>query len=53
MSGIFGAAGATLLFPGEDLWNRDEFPLLAREFMVMGAVVIATGIAFAIKAGRW
>ena len=53
MSVIFGAAGATLLFTGADLWGRDQFPLLAIEFMVMGAVVIATGIAFAIKAGRW
>ena len=53
MSVIFGAAGATLLFTGADLWGRDELPLLAIEFMVMGAVVIATGIAFAIKAGRW
>ena len=53
MSVIFGAAGATLLFTGADLWNRDEFPLLAIEFIVMGSVILATGIAFAIKAGRW
>ena len=53
MSVIFGAAGATLLFTGADLWGRDEFPLLAIEFIVMGSVILATGIAFAIKAGRW
>jgi hypothetical protein len=53
MSVIFGAAGATLLFTGADLWGRDEFLLLAIEFIVMGSVILATGIAFAIKAGRW
>ena len=34
MSVIFGAAGATLLFTGADLWGRDEFLLLAIEFIV-------------------
>ena len=41
MSVIFGAAGATLLFTGADLWGRDEFPLLAIEFIVMGSVILA------------
>jgi len=53
MSVIFGAAGATLLFTGADMWGRELYPILARQFIVLGTVVLGASILFLSKAGRW
>lgn len=53
MSVMFGAAGATLLLTGADMWGRELHPILATQFMVLGMVVLGASILFLFKAGRW
>ena len=53
MSVLFGAAGATLLLTGVDMWGRDLHLILATQFMILGTVVLGASILFLSNAGRW
>lgn len=53
MSVLFGAAGATLLLTGADMWGRELHPILATQFMMLGTVTLVVSILFLHKAGRW